>query len=58
MSIIDYNDGDFVHILSNNMAIDSDGDMLIRINNNMAMDIEAGELHFISGWSNKDDDDD
>ena len=33
------------------MAIDSDGDMLMR----MAMDMEAGDLHFISDWSNDDD---
>lgn len=47
----DYNDGDFPHAISNNMAIDSDGDFLMRIGDNMAMDMDSGELHFISGWS-------
>lgn len=39
------------------MAIDSDGDMLMRMGDNMAMDIDTGELHFISGWSDDEDDD-
>lgn len=51
----DYEDGDFAHTLSDNMAIDSDGDMLMRMGDNMAMDMETGDLHFISGWSNDDD---
>lgn len=38
------------------MAIDSDGDMLMRMGNNMAMNIETGDIHFISGWSDEDDD--
>ena len=27
----DYDDGDFAHTISDNMAIDSDGDLLMRI---------------------------
>ena len=54
----DYEDGDFAHIFSDNMAIDSDGDMLMRMGDNIAMDMETGDLHFISGWSNDDDEDD
>lgn len=53
----DYEDGDFAHTISDNMAIDSDGDMLMRMGDNMAMDIDTGEVHFISGWSDDDDDD-
>lgn len=53
----DYEDGDFAHTISDNMAIDSDGDMLMRMGDNMAMDIDTGELHFISGWSDDEDDD-
>lgn len=52
----DYEDGDFAHTLSDNMAIDSGGDMLMRMGDNMVMDMETGDLHFISGWSNDDDD--
>ena len=37
----DYEDGDFVHSSSDNMA----------------MDIDSGELHIISDWSNDEDDD-
>ena len=54
----DYEDGDFAYALSDNIAIDSDGDMLLRMGDNMVMDIETGDLHFISGWSNDDDEDD
>ena len=52
----DYDDGDFAHSISDNMAIDSDGDLLMRMGDNMAMDMESGELHFTSGWSNDDED--
>ena len=53
----DYEDGDFAHTISDNMAIDSVGNMLMRMGDNMAMDINTGELHFISGWSDDEDDD-
>lgn len=53
----DYEDGDFAHSISDNMAIDSDGDLLMRMADNMAMDIDSGELHIISDWSNDEDDD-
>ena len=51
----DFEDGDFAHSISDNMAIDSDGDLLMRMGDNMAMDMDSGELHIISGWSNDDD---
>lgn len=53
----DYDDGDFTHTISDNMAIDSDGDLLMRMGDNMAMDMDSGELHIISGWSYDEDDD-
>ena len=52
----DFEDGDFDHSISDNMAIDSDGDLLMRMGDNMAMDMDSGELHIISGWSNDEDD--
>lgn len=52
---LDYEDGNFAHAISDNMAIDSDGDMLMRMGDNMAMDMETGDLHFTSDWSNDDD---
>ena len=52
----DYDDGNFAHTISGNMAIDSDGDLLMRMGDNMAMDMETGDLHFISEWLNNEDD--
>lgn len=51
-----FEDGNFEVSISDNMAIDSDGDLLMRMSDNMAMDIETGEMHFISGWSDEEDD--
>ena len=51
----DFEDGDFTHSISENMAIDSDGDLLMRMGDNMAMDLDSGELHIISDWSNDED---
>ena len=34
-----------------------DGDLLMRMGDNMAMDMDSGELHIISGWSDDEDDD-
>lgn len=55
-NFFDYDDGDFVHTFSNNMAIDSDGHMLMCMGNNMAIDMETGDLHFISGWDDDEND--
>ncbi|MBQ1685626.1 MAG: hypothetical protein II072_08975 [Clostridia bacterium] len=57
-SFFDYEDGDFCNTISDNVAIDSDGDMLMRMSDNMAIDLETGDLHFISGWSSDEDDED
>lgn len=54
----DFEDGDFAHTISDNMAIDSDGDLLMRRGDNMAMDMDTGDIHIISSWSNDDEDDD
>ena len=51
----DFEDGDFAHSISDNMAIDSDEDLLMRMGDNTAIDMDSGELHIISGWSNDDD---
>lgn len=47
----DYQDGDFAHTISTNMAINSDGNMLMHMSDNMVMDMKTGNLHFISSWS-------
>ena len=56
-NFFDYDDGDFVHTMSDNMALDSDGDLMMRMENNMAMDMDSGELHIISDWSDDDEED-
>ena len=56
-NFFDYDDGDFIHSISDNMAIDSDGDYMMRIGDNMAMDMDTGDIHFISSWSDDDDED-
>lgn len=51
----DYDDGDMVFSISDNMAMDSDGDLLMRLSDNMAMDMNSGEIHFISTWLDDDE---
>lgn len=55
MMFFDYEDGDFIHILSNNVAMDSDGHMMTRMGDSMALDIDSGELHIVSGWLDDED---
>lgn len=52
----DYEDGNFAHTISDKMAINTDGDLLMRMGDNMAMDMDSGELHFISSWSDDEED--
>ena len=51
----DYDDGDFGMTISDNMAMYSDGNLMMRMSDNMAMDMDSGDIHFISGWSDDDD---
>ena len=53
----DHEDGDFCRALSDNLAMDSEGDLLMRLSDNLAMDLDSGDIHFVSGWSNADQDD-
>jgi hypothetical protein len=53
----DYEDGDFVHSISDNMAIDSDGNMMMRISDHLAIDMDLGDLHYTSSWDNNEDND-
>ena len=52
----DYDDGDFLMSISDNMAMDSDGNLMMRMSDNMAMDMDSGDIHFISGWSDDEED--
>lgn len=54
--IFDYSDGDHVQKISDNMAVDSEGDLLMRLGDTMAMDMENGDIHFVSSWSDDEED--
>ena len=51
----DYNEGDFVMSISDNMAMDSNGDLMLRMGNHMAMDMDTGDIHVISLWPDDDE---
>lgn len=55
MMFFDYEDGDFIHTLSDSIAMDSDGHMMTRMGDSMALDMDSGELHIVSGWSDDED---
>ena len=55
MMFFDYEDGDFIHILSDSIAMDSDGHMMTRMGDSMALDMDSGELHIVSGWLDDED---
>lgn len=55
MMFFDYEDGDFIHILSDSIAMDSDGHMMTRMGDSMALDMDSGELHIVSGWPDDED---
>lgn len=55
--IFNYEDGDYLHTLSGNTAIDADGHMMMRMGDNMVMDMDSGELHIVSGWPDDADND-
>jgi len=52
----DMEDGDFLFEISDNMAMDSDGNMMMRMSDNTAMDMDSGDIHFVSSWSDDNDD--
>lgn len=52
--IFDYENGDMVMKLSDDMAMDFDGNMMMRMSDNMAMDMNSGELHITSSWDDED----
>ena len=53
----DYEDGDFVHSISDNMAIDSVGNMMMRISDHLAVDMDSGDIHYTSSWDTNEDND-
>ena len=57
MLIFDCESGDFIHTLSDNMAMDFDGDLMMRLSDNMAMDMDCGDIRIVSLWASDDEDD-
>ena len=57
-NFFDFEDDDFGMSISDNMAVDSEGNFMMRMSDNMAMamDMDTGDIHFISGWSDDEDD--
>lgn len=53
----DYEDGDFVHSISDNMAIDSVGNLMIRISEHLAVNMDSGDIHYTSSWDTNEDND-
>lgn len=53
--IFDYESGEFIHTLSDNMAIDFDGDLMMKLSDNMAMDMDSGNIHVVFSWSSDDE---
>ena len=53
--VFDYEDGEYLMPMSDNMAMDSDGDLMMRVSDNTVMDLDSGELHMTSGWPDDDD---
>ena len=57
MLIFDYKSGDFIHALSDSMAMDSEGNFMMKLSNYVAMDMGSGNLHMTSLWPSDDGDD-
>ena len=57
-TFLDMEDGDIGFELSGDMLMDSDGDLMMRMGDNMALDLDSGDIHFVSGLSSRDSDDD
>lgn len=48
--IFDYEDGGFIHTLSDGMAMNSGGNLMMKLSGNMAMDMESGDIHIVPSW--------
>lgn len=51
-----HDDGDFVHRISDHLAVDSDGNMM-RISVNLAVEMDSGALPVVATWKNEEEDD-
>lgn len=53
----DVDDGDFIFGSGKN-RFDSEGHMMYHTGGNWAIDMETGEMHYVNGWEDDDEDDD
>ena len=53
---IDNTDGDVIFTTTGNLGIDNDGHMMLRLSDNLAMDMDNGEVHLVSSWPDREDD--
>ncbi len=51
----DLESGEFI-FGSGDMRFGADGHMFRKMGGNMAMDMDTGDLHFVHGWDDEDDD--
>lgn len=56
MLIFDYENGDFIHAVSDSIAMDLDGNLMMKLSDSMAMDMDSGEIHMVSSWPSDDED--
>ena len=48
--VFDYEDADFLHVISGEMAVDTDGNPMIRMGDSLVLGMDTGDLHMISSW--------
>ena len=53
--IFDFEDGEFINKISDDIGIDFDGHTHLKIGNNMSMDLEDGNIHLTSNWNAEED---
>lgn len=41
--------------ISDNIAVDTEGNFMMRMSDNMDMAMDTGDIHFISGWFDDED---
>ena len=55
--LFDMTDGGIAFPVSDDTAIDSSGHIMVKVGDDMAMDIATGNIHFVPGWRNEDEED-
>ena len=53
--VFDYEDADFLHVISGEMAVDTDGNPMIRMGDSLVLGMDTGDLHMISSCPDKNE---